>query len=701
MVLRLQGLPWDFRISAEVRSSILRYVKERIQENLADGDSPIVLLRLSYEGRLSGAPHSLALRIQLSVPEDVSDFAVSYLLDSLRQSKQEITEYLRRHALPLEITTQGAADAFAAAASLIQEMINLINENSADLTKRLKRLGEAFANVQLQAGEYKSELVLPMTLSPSASPAETTTEERTAGLQWWAWASAALVMCLASSCCGLWACRRLRKKHGQGKVVTTKEVRMLWSKREQEQGQGRCQGGHRRASWDRINATVRASLIGARQARSRLNDSIMARPRGRHLDTQVGDRGRTRVPLRKISDCSAGSPTTNVTNSTRYCSDTAKEVKVARQAQRRAAEMRAQREAPMPAVTTSGGPLATARSGSSGDARDAALAPQKTTRGKTVVSLEEAKEVTAARRAQQRVSQRRVRQETKHTCQRVESGGGKIHKDLHQKDSVARLNVAKKQVSRRNKGRTSTERACDGRIGQPTKRSAHAFRHKAKPPPPRRKDCTRRLTLEVADRLKKSLRDVLNGQMHSDPEGGKSSSDDKDAEDSPRHQALEPEENTAEEIKNKTRNKWGRRSSRCGLPESKPKPRSPIANHKIELGPCRADKADAAVERPPRHRRMTGRDVLNGQMHSDSEGDKSSSDDKDAEDNPRHQALEPEGNILLVAEPEKKMAVKMNGGNDKNASRQVKDGKVTFSIIFKTVMASDKTNYSSLYAREK
>ena len=96
MVLRLQDLPWDFRISAEVRSAILRYVKERIEADLADGDPPIVLLRLSYEGRLAGAPHSLALRIQLSSTADVSDFALSYLLDSLRQSEGEITEYLRR-----------------------------------------------------------------------------------------------------------------------------------------------------------------------------------------------------------------------------------------------------------------------------------------------------------------------------------------------------------------------------------------------------------------------------------------------------------------------------------------------------------------------------------------------------------------------------------------------------------------------------
>ena len=44
----------------------------------------------------------------------------------------------RPHALPLEITTRGPADVFAAAASLIQKMIDLINENSADLTKRLK-----------------------------------------------------------------------------------------------------------------------------------------------------------------------------------------------------------------------------------------------------------------------------------------------------------------------------------------------------------------------------------------------------------------------------------------------------------------------------------------------------------------------------------------------------------------------------------
>jgi len=90
-----------YRLSAEDRASLIRFVKELLEDNL---DESMELIEVAYAGTqsLRSLQHtrrldtlSLPLQITVKGPANRSDFALSYLMDVLEDNKQDLVKYLK------------------------------------------------------------------------------------------------------------------------------------------------------------------------------------------------------------------------------------------------------------------------------------------------------------------------------------------------------------------------------------------------------------------------------------------------------------------------------------------------------------------------------------------------------------------------------------------------------------------------------
>eukprot|EP00571_Detonula_confervacea_P007518 CAMPEP_0172319030 /NCGR_PEP_ID=MMETSP1058-20130122/36577_1 /TAXON_ID=83371 /ORGANISM="Detonula confervacea, Strain CCMP 353" /LENGTH=698 /DNA_ID=CAMNT_0013033973 /DNA_START=1 /DNA_END=2097 /DNA_ORIENTATION=- len=178
VLLRLQELAEQYRLSENIRASIIKFLKALIQEKLGyDLEIDLEILEMEWPGRLPGEPHSLPIEITAMGPADVSQFSTSYILKTIRENKGELVSYLKK--------LDG---------------------------------GDPFKNVGLVVETYDlNDIVLGPTDPPSRSPTKAREPvevmdavimedvEAESGIPWWVWlivGLAVLIMC----CCGIWCC---------------------------------------------------------------------------------------------------------------------------------------------------------------------------------------------------------------------------------------------------------------------------------------------------------------------------------------------------------------------------------------------------------------------------------------------------------------------------------------------------------------
>jgi len=136
----------------------------------------IDLISVSYPGMIVGRPHTIPMKITVNAPTDINDFALSYIIQVLKDDKLQIEENLQR---------------------LSQEDMDFSNSDS-----------------ELNIETYKfDDILVGETLRPTSSPTITIVEPNSAvvvedntgggGIPWWTWLLVALavIICILISCC--------------------------------------------------------------------------------------------------------------------------------------------------------------------------------------------------------------------------------------------------------------------------------------------------------------------------------------------------------------------------------------------------------------------------------------------------------------------------------------------------------------------
>mmetsp|Transcript_12449 Transcript_12449/g.27052 ORF Transcript_12449/g.27052 Transcript_12449/m.27052 type:complete len:765 (+) Transcript_12449:177-2471(+) len=177
LLISLRDLPEQYRMSQEIRAAIVRYMRDKLKYELAQMGLGLELIELSYPGRLPGNPHALPLNVKVKGPSDISSFALSYIMQVMRDSNQEIVTQLKK--------LDGTGGTAFKDLQLSIETYN-VNDISAGATNPPSK---------------------PPTPAPS-KPLRTKTAvvvmdaEKTTTVPWWVWLIVALVIiCLCICCC--------------------------------------------------------------------------------------------------------------------------------------------------------------------------------------------------------------------------------------------------------------------------------------------------------------------------------------------------------------------------------------------------------------------------------------------------------------------------------------------------------------------
>ncbi|KAL7549114.1 hypothetical protein ACHAWF_012384 [Thalassiosira exigua] len=99
--LKLRGVPEGYHPSPEVRATVLKFASEVLREGLQDG---LKFQRVEYAGRLKsygrGAAYvaPIALSVTVRGPADVSNYALSYIMEVIRLKFDELEASLRNIA---------------------------------------------------------------------------------------------------------------------------------------------------------------------------------------------------------------------------------------------------------------------------------------------------------------------------------------------------------------------------------------------------------------------------------------------------------------------------------------------------------------------------------------------------------------------------------------------------------------------------
>mmetsp|Transcript_17990 Transcript_17990/g.32683 ORF Transcript_17990/g.32683 Transcript_17990/m.32683 type:complete len:913 (-) Transcript_17990:164-2902(-) len=193
--LILKNVPPGYRPSAEVRSLILRFITEMLEERLDNG---LELIKVEYAGRLKQLSRnendtgnirklqsrsylrqrrleavSFPLRVTVSGPADISDFALSYIMETIRDRFDDLAAYLLKYGESLD---------------------GDFNQN-------------VFTNVELSTDTFNfDDIVEPEPVEVMG----TVIMEETTKVPWWVWLIAALVILLCCICCVCFCIRRRR-----------------------------------------------------------------------------------------------------------------------------------------------------------------------------------------------------------------------------------------------------------------------------------------------------------------------------------------------------------------------------------------------------------------------------------------------------------------------------------------------------------
>ena len=173
--LNIRNLPSDYRINPTIRVSILRYINDKLKIDL--NELNIDLISVKYPGMIVGRPHTIPMKITVNSPSDINDFALSYIIQVLKDDKLQIEENLQR---------------------LSQEDMDFSNSDS-----------------ELNIETYNfDDILVGDTFRPTSSPTITKVELNSAvaieeintsssSIPWWTWLLVALavIICILISCC--------------------------------------------------------------------------------------------------------------------------------------------------------------------------------------------------------------------------------------------------------------------------------------------------------------------------------------------------------------------------------------------------------------------------------------------------------------------------------------------------------------------
>ena len=98
ILLIIRNLPSDYTLTPDVRASILRYIQTKLMSDIDNLNINMKVMDVTNTGeRLIGNnPHSIPLKVTVTAPSDISDFALSYITQVLRDNITIITENLQR-----------------------------------------------------------------------------------------------------------------------------------------------------------------------------------------------------------------------------------------------------------------------------------------------------------------------------------------------------------------------------------------------------------------------------------------------------------------------------------------------------------------------------------------------------------------------------------------------------------------------------
>ena len=95
MKLTLRGVPDDYRMNLATRAAILRYLKERLEIDIPNLGINMQFVEVTSPGRLPGKQNVLPLKVTVRGPSDISDIALSYIIEVLRDANVEISNDLK------------------------------------------------------------------------------------------------------------------------------------------------------------------------------------------------------------------------------------------------------------------------------------------------------------------------------------------------------------------------------------------------------------------------------------------------------------------------------------------------------------------------------------------------------------------------------------------------------------------------------
>lgn len=92
----VEGFTRTVSLNDEVRDAIVSYMRAKLEYDLGNMGLGLELLELTSPGMLAGKPHSLPLKIDLKGPSDVSNFALDYIMEAVRDAEQEILNNIKK-----------------------------------------------------------------------------------------------------------------------------------------------------------------------------------------------------------------------------------------------------------------------------------------------------------------------------------------------------------------------------------------------------------------------------------------------------------------------------------------------------------------------------------------------------------------------------------------------------------------------------
>lgn len=195
LLIDLKNLAEMYRINAKFRSDMIRYLYNKLKNEVEDLPFGMQLLELNYMGRLSGRPHSLPLNAKLKGPKDVVDNALSYLQQLVRDWEQDIVQNFK-----------------------------MLDESGGKALKDIRVVAGTYDFRDIIQGEWATNAptISPATVPDAVIMASGIREQAT---PWWVWLIVALVVLLCVFCCAC-ACIRhnkKRKEENKKKVVRTRQ----------------------------------------------------------------------------------------------------------------------------------------------------------------------------------------------------------------------------------------------------------------------------------------------------------------------------------------------------------------------------------------------------------------------------------------------------------------------------------------------